>query len=201
MNKHDGLVQAFELFGYDLGKSLWKLRGWATDSVRDKAGLKDDGVQRHWSELREIKEVKEIQRVFKTLLESSEILRPLNNKWKHFSAFRLSKLRWWMDLKRDLERNQRVTFLILRMIVSPRVRSTGGNVSKICRYPRPVPTVSTAFRWELRYQTEFQQFVLTGSWNWPFPFLVDVTDPTFSFQSPGCITQRPLSPIQWIPKL
>lgn len=39
----------------------------------------------------------------------------------------------------------------------------------------------------LLVQTQFQQFVLTGAWNWPFPFQVHVTDPVFYFQSPGCI--------------
>lgn len=55
----------------------------------------------------------------------------------------VNKLRWWMDLNCDLEESQRVTFLIWRVIVSPCVCSTGGNVSKICRYSRPVPTVFT----------------------------------------------------------
>lgn len=95
-----------------------------------------------------------------------------------------------MELKRDLEKNQRLTFLIWRMIVSPRVRSTGGNVSKTCRYSRPVPTVFTGFCWELRYATwntllvqkEFQQFVLTGAWHLPC-FLLGLMSPIQLFPS------------------
>lgn len=123
---------------------------------------------------------------------------------RHFSAFILShwhiyKLRWWMDLSRDLEKNGRMTFLIWRMIVSPRVQCTVGIVSKIRRYLHPVPTVFTRITFSLRntlcnmkdsscwFKHNFSY--LTGTW-------IDVINPTFSFQSPGC----PLFPIQWIPK-
>lgn len=81
-----------------------------------------------------------------------------------------------MDLNCDLEKNECVTFLIWRMIVIPCAQYKRKSVQN-------TQILSSRFNWDYIFyweyimqperfipmvQTIFQQFVLTGAWNWPW---------------------------------
>lgn len=83
-----------------------------------------------------------------------------------------------MDLNRDLEKNERMTFLIWCMIVSPCAQYKRKNVqnTQILTSRSNCFHRDYIFFWEYvmqperfipMVQTQFQQFVLTGAWNWP----------------------------------